>query len=1164
MKRPQCPDNDPNDDLKKNSCNNAESMSNIENDADCMRLRGGEPPSEPPSHCNIRYDNILRPERSIRSKHRSLKEHIIVELAKLYDLPRINKKREYLLLFASCVLDWLALHRGACDRSWSHKIGDLFNSFVATKRGVLHATQRVDWKYSYKLLRHAVDSNDLSIVHKVSCLQPQHLNKHMVYAMVNLKHKKFYVGRTNNLLRRLSEHFRDALKHQREGTPTERVHAYMAHTDILRWTMCPIFSTNNILADVKLAETRMIKALGRNRLLNDDFHTRARNHLLTKKSKTFNRSNRSKTHRERKPGNIPRAARGCSYLPTQFIVRDTSDMSQVEVHSYDICAIFDWLHKWTTKLTIANKRIFVHGTFHGLSNWKRIRLLYGQSAVASHTNGEGENTDTDSTPTLTSLLKHMKSGNTQEFSLSSVLKTEDKYTTDILERVGKSKRAAKRICHTGSLYEVLRWRAKVHLVHNKKLRAYAACNIEKHLKEAWHLNYNKPIVMRIPFSPNLSLHAIRAEALRLIDTMQTEPTFAVLLKRRLRVVFTKRTSIESYVSNHKKYCKTYKHETHAKCVCDNFKALPKVNGHIAFKATDTNNTLIAKCLHGNAKNILSPTDVSSNEDIANAFENLITTLSQVHNYVFGNEEDNLRTEIKTRLESFHVTVKANLNKLSSILPNVHDIRKFKRKYKGLVCCPLDKNTGCMFLCCPCYHEQALRTTYTENKAYSKSAKTALTILDRWETFYDKNNYSKWYNYPTRVEGDDSNLPTGYILPKNKDIKKTRPIVSYFKHPFKRVLNSAGRALLHILECTKEPHFNMSNVSDLMPRVEKINKKYTHDNGTTCNLACVCLNGDLANMYTSLDHGSIRKAVQWLLDSVRSSSRRSEVSVPAFKMGEKAHLGRSGESDSKRINFTFDELINVIKFDLKNSYFKIGDRILQQRVGIPMGSPLSPALAQIVCAYYEAQTLANAARDGITNPVEGIRYVDDLTALIYYDPAVPASKVDAEELARRIQNGYHPNMDLEVENTDMPFKFLSSILRVNKNKCKITSRFHNKNKKQIKQGKPQLFPTYQHYHSHAPARQKMSVVISSIHRIGNACSSHKAAQNAFNIISRELRCLKYPEKIISSALRRVRNKDQRWHAISMLPEHPNPLVRLPNHPGIRGWPARRRDGDGGSA
>ena len=101
-------------------------MSNIENDADCMRLRGGEPPSEPPSHCDIRYDNILRPERSIRSKHRSLKEHIIVELAKLYDLPRINKKREYLLLFASCVFDWLALHGGACDRSWSHKIGDLF------------------------------------------------------------------------------------------------------------------------------------------------------------------------------------------------------------------------------------------------------------------------------------------------------------------------------------------------------------------------------------------------------------------------------------------------------------------------------------------------------------------------------------------------------------------------------------------------------------------------------------------------------------------------------------------------------------------------------------------------------------------------------------------------------------------------------------------------------------------------------------------------------------------------------------------------------------------------------------------------------------------------------------------------------------------------------
>ena len=36
----------------------------------------------------------------------------------------------------------------------------------------------------------------------------------------------------------------------------------------------PIFATNNTVADAKITESRMIKAMNPNRLLNDDFHTR--------------------------------------------------------------------------------------------------------------------------------------------------------------------------------------------------------------------------------------------------------------------------------------------------------------------------------------------------------------------------------------------------------------------------------------------------------------------------------------------------------------------------------------------------------------------------------------------------------------------------------------------------------------------------------------------------------------------------------------------------------------------------------------------------------------------------------------------------------------------------------------------------------------------------
>jgi hypothetical protein len=562
----------------------------------------------------------------------------------------------------------------------------------------------------------------------------------------------------------------------------------------------------------------------------------------------------------------------------------------------------------------------------------------------------------------------------------------------------------------------------------------------------------------------------------------------------------------------------------------------------------------------NAKNIITPTEQSITHDVTSAFDNFISDLIATHAGAFE-DDANLQTQVSENLQSFIPDLHKPLDPTApSCIPTMHDIAKFKVKYKGLVVSPLDKNTGCMFLCCPCYHDKHLRKTFTENTSYSTSKHAPIIILDRWETFYDKHNYSKWFNYPRRVAGDDSSLPTSYVLPKNKDVKKDRPITSYFKHPFKRVFNATGRALLHILAKTDKPHFNMGNVSDLMIKLEKLN----NDSRSSSNLlkprACLCLNGDLANMFTSLDHASIRKAVRWLLDSVRETSRRREVSVPMSKTGGPIHLGRSGDADTKRITLTFDEILEIVDFDLNNTYFRVGDTVLQQKVGIPMGSPLSPAIAQIVCAYYEYHTILQARLDGITNQVDGARYVDDLTAVIYYDPSSEASQRDANLLAKRIQFGYHPNMELEVENTDLPFKFLSSVLEIDKETCIFDSRFHNKNQEQIKRREPQIFPTYQHFHSYAPIRQKSSVVISSIHRIGNACNTTHSVQNAFNLLCVELKQLRYPTKVIVNALWRVQEKDERWRVIDTVPEfslasRKKHKCRSPVRQPLDSWPPR---------
>ena len=54
--------------------------------------------------------------------------------------------------------------------------------------------------------------------------------------------------------------------------------------------------------------------------------------------------------------------------------------------------------------------------------------------------------------------------------------------------------------------------------------------------------------------------------------------------------------------------------------------------------------------------------------------------------------------------------------------------------------------------------------------------------------------------PKKQAIDKISLPYAYTLPKDKDLRnKTRPIVSYAKHPAKQILNVAGRAFQWLLE-----------------------------------------------------------------------------------------------------------------------------------------------------------------------------------------------------------------------------------------------------------------------------------------------------------------------------------------------------------------------------
>ena len=83
----------------------------------------------------------------------------------------------------------------------------------------------------------------------------------------------------------------------------------------------------------------------------------------------------------------------------------------------------------------------------------------------------------------------------------------------------------------------------------------------------------------------------------------------------------------------------------------------------------------------------------------------------------------------------------------------------------------------------------------------------------------------------------------------------------------------------------------------------------------------------------------------------------------------------GYGDSTRITLTFKQMLDVVQFSLGNAFFTLGDKIIQQTHGIPMGDPMSPAICIATCAHIEMKWFDALPHESKPH-VRFTRYLDD--------------------------------------------------------------------------------------------------------------------------------------------------------------------------------------------
>ena len=129
-------------------------------------------------------------------------------------------------------------------------------------------------------------------------------------------------------------------------------------------------------------------------------------------------------------------------------------------------------------------------------------------------------------------------------------------------------------------------------------------------------------------------------------------------------------------------------------------------------------------------------------------------------------------------------------------------------------------------------------------------------------------------------------------------------------------------------------------------------------------------------------------------------------------------------NSSYITLKIQDIIRICTFDIQNAYFSCFNKILHQTVGVPMGSPGSPAYAICICMHYEHifnKKITNLRHEiqnkhhNDDNPLNGplcagIRYIDDLTAFFPFQKNDPVSHTIALSLKDYLsKHTYHSDM-----------------------------------------------------------------------------------------------------------------------------------------------------------
>ena len=447
------------------------------------------------------------------------------------------------------------------------------------------------------------------------------------------------------------------------------------------------------------------------------------------------------------------------------------------------------------------------------------------------------------------------------------------------------------------------------------------------------------------------------------------------------------------------------------------------------------------------------------------------------------------------------------------------------KHPNAIWAPLDKNERQPARICPKRFYFELKTAFLEDpKHYQIIHSTNVDESEFVKNHFSKKLNPKWLKYTWKSK---PKLLAYFYLSFKTDGVRVRPIGSYALVPHKKLLSYNATGIHTIVKFSGSKNFEFTTTLKFKDKVKDF-----EDRAKANNFDIHKDTFDVKSFFTEVQKTHTLHRLKFFIALYIKNNKTNLVSIPKSKHTKhKPHPG--SDTTGLFITFHIDDLFDIVKFAMENAYFKLGHFIIQQIDGLPMGDPLSPALAVVYLAYDEhAFSLSKPISDCITLI---IRYVDDIVRFIAYKRGDEylISFIDCLITNKIYEHDIcHKNIEI-VQDFNVSNKFLDMNIIVYNNLKNIKLTYFNKNQS-VTKILAQEVGRFFNVHDYMSIQVKLSAFVAILVRAIDACTFPLDCTLPFCEVMMEMHILGYSERLMLSAITkaaRIRKNDLLWDFIS---------------------------------